>query len=63
MKYEKFEDWFEEIEVVSPRCFRFWEELQHYVNDVKDMKVASAAPMEKWLRAAFECGRMSREVD
>lgn len=54
---QKFEDWFEEIEVMSPRCFRFWEELQDYINDVKDLKVASAKPIENWLRAAYLAGR------
>lgn len=54
---KKFEDWFEEIEIFSPRCFRFWEELQDYLNNAKDLKVASAAPIEKWLRAAYEAGR------
>lgn len=54
---QKFEDWFEEIEVTSPRCFRFWEELQDYINDAKEYKSCSAAPIEKWLRAAYLAGR------
>lgn len=54
---QKFEDWFEEVEVMSPRCFRFWEELQVYINDAKEYKSCSAAPIERWLRAAYLAGR------
>lgn len=56
-RYKKFEDWFEETEYVSPRCFRFWEELQDYLNPEKGVRLVSAAPIEKWLRAAFEAGQ------
>lgn len=58
----RFEDWFEEIEITSPRCFRFWEELQTYLNDAKELKCCSAAPIEKWLRVAYEAGRKDEKT-
>ena len=56
-KYKTFEDWFEELEFTSPRCFRFWEELQDYLNPEKGVRFVSAKPIEKWLRAAYEAGK------
>lgn len=47
LKYEKFEDWFNEIENFASRGERFYEELQHMPVD----------RIELWLRAAWECAR------
>ena len=52
-EYEKFEDWFDEIENYGTRSERFLEILP---NDI-----LLSDNMIQWLRAAFECGRMERE--
>lgn len=46
-KYEKFEDWFWEIENYGTRGERFYEELQNMPVD----------RIEQWLRAAWYCAR------
>lgn len=52
-EYEKFEDWFDEIENYGTRSERF---LSILPNDIM-----MSDSMILWLRAAFECGRMERE--
>jgi hypothetical protein len=46
-KYEKFEDWFDEIENYGYRSERFYEEFQRM----------SVDRVEQWLRAAWYCAR------
>lgn len=47
LKYEKFEDWFNETENYASRGERFYEELKHMQPD----------RIEQWLRAAWYCAR------
>jgi hypothetical protein len=47
-KYEKFEDWFNELENFSMRSDRFYEELQ---------TIRTAERIEEWLRSAWFCAR------
>jgi hypothetical protein len=46
-KYQKFEDWFNEIEITADRSDRFYDELKH-------MTYQRAV---EWLRAAWDCAR------
>lgn len=50
--YDKFEDWFDEIENYGMRSERFFESLDQF-----STKQAYYANLELWLRAAFECGK------
>jgi len=52
--YEKFEDWFDEIESYSPRSMRAHESIEP-VDKHQWLEV------QKWLRAAFESGRESNK--
>jgi|LakMenE18May11ns_1017448.scaffolds.fasta_scaffold6732129_1 hypothetical protein len=52
MKYEKFEDWFDEIENYGMRNERFFDSLDQFTS-----KQAYDANLVLWLRAAFECGK------
>lgn len=49
--YEKFEDWFNEIENYGTRSERFLNEIENMSDD----------RLCEWLRAAFECGRLKDE--
>lgn len=49
-KYEKFEDYFEEIEGYCLRLERFHDEFQA-------LDYIKRERMIEWLQAAFECGR------
>ena len=46
-KYEKFEDWFEEMEITADRSDRFYDE----------MKYMTYQRAVEWLRAAWDCAR------
>ena len=50
-EYEKFEDWFEEMEITADRSDRFYDELKYmtYQRGVE------------WLRAAWDCARAQEE--
>lgn len=52
MKYDKFEDWFDEIENYGMRSERFFDSLDQFTS-----KQAYDANLVLWLRAAFECGK------
>jgi hypothetical protein len=52
MKYEKFEDWFDEIENYGMRSERFFDSLDQFAS-----KQAYDANLVLWLRSAFECGK------
>ena len=47
LKYEKFEDWFNEIENFASRGESFYEEIQHMPPN----------RIEQWLRSAWHCAR------
>jgi hypothetical protein len=49
-KYEKFEDYFEEIEGYGERGERFFWEFE-------ELPIERRRRMKEWLKAAFECGR------
>ena len=51
-KYEKFEDWFDEIENYGMRNERFFDSLDQFKT-----KKAYNANLVLWLRAAFNCGK------
>ncbi len=53
-KYEKFEDYFDEIERFSDRGERFWWEFG-------ELSIERRRRMVEWLKAAFECGREIKE--
>lgn len=53
-KYEKFEDYFEEIEGFCLRLERFHEEFS-------EVPMERRQRMIEWLQAAFECGREQNE--
>ena len=46
-KYEKFEDWFEEMEMTADRSDRFYDE----------MKYMTYQRAVEWLKAAWDCAR------
>lgn len=50
MKYERFKDWFNELEVFSLRSERFYD-------DFSDTSAADRQLMVKWLQGAFEASR------
>lgn len=54
MKYEKFQDWFEEMEIFSTRSDRFHDEF--LVLDIRKRMRAV-----EWMQAAWECARMQGE--
>ena len=56
MKYEKFEDWYDELEMTAFRSERFAETLGAYLPP-GDVTPALIDYLERWLRAAFECGQ------
>ena len=51
-KYEKFEDWFDEIENYGMRNERFFDSLDQFKTEE-----AYNANLVLWLRAAFNCGK------
>jgi hypothetical protein len=55
MQYDKFEDWFDELEAYGLRSERFW----WYVCN-KDQALHSK--MRQWLEAAFEAGQTSKKA-
>jgi hypothetical protein len=44
-----FDEWFNEFEIFSLRCERFYDELEHY-------KDGTTEDMVIWLKAAYEAG-------
>jgi hypothetical protein len=44
-----FDDWYNEIEVYSLRCERFYDQF-------RDIRGSQLIDIEKWLRAAYEAG-------
>ena len=55
MTYQKFDDWFWELENYSTRGDRFYEEFAH-------LSEADQKRMFEWLSAAWDCAR-SKGVD
>lgn len=53
-EYLTFEDWFDELEKFCFRSERFYACLPEGVEVNKETREY----LERWLRAAFECGRM-----
>jgi len=53
-KYEKFEDYFDEIEGYGLRNERFFWEFE-------EIPIERRRCMKEWLKAAFECGRETHE--
>lgn len=51
-QYEKFEDWFNELECFCLRSERFFDDV--------DSNVSRSEHME-WLRAAFESARLTKD--
>jgi hypothetical protein len=56
VNYEKFEDWFDEVENYGGRFERFYEELHNAKDSAHLADIAT-----KWLRTAFEMGKQSQD--
>jgi hypothetical protein len=55
-KYEKFEDYFDELEGSGERGDRFFWEFE-------EIPLERRRRMKEWLKAAFECGREKKDND
>lgn len=56
VNYEKFEDWFDEIEIFSFRSERFFEHLELAKTPHERREICTL-----WLRTAFEMGKQNKD--
>jgi hypothetical protein len=54
MKYQQFDDWFDELENFSMRGERFHEEFSHIDYETRKRMI-------EWLKAAWLCARNEHE--